>query len=82
MTDDIRFLTDDEITLVCPTTRIPQTFKFIGNDDDGLRRYECQCGCGRNRLFPSFLPDERFEDGGSRLVEITNNRCMGIYYED
>lgn len=81
MKEDVSFLTEYEIEIICATTRTLQTFKFIGNDDDGLRRYECQCGCGRNRLFPSFLPDDRFEDGGSRLVEITNNRAMGICYE-
>lgn len=82
MNEDTKFLTDNEIILICPTTKKHQRFIFIGIDEDGLRRYECQCGCGRNRVFPPSLPDERFEDGGRRLVEITNNRAMGIHYED
>ena len=77
MTEDIRFLTEDEIHIVCATTRKVETYKFIGFDEGGLRRYECQCGCGRNRIFPSSLPDSRYEDNGYGLIESTNKRAMG-----
>ena len=77
MTEDTSFLTDDKIYIVCATTRKFETYNFVGCDDDGLRRYECQCGCGRNRIFPPSLPDSRYEDNGYGLIESTNRRAMG-----
>ena len=75
--EDVSFLTEDEIKIVCATTHKTEIYKFIGCDEDGLRRYECQCGCGRSRIFPPSLPDSRYEFDGYRLVESTNRRAMG-----
>ena len=77
--EDTRFLTEDEITIVCINSRKLETFKFshIGKGD--FRIYNCQCGCGGIRIFPVSLPDNRYEDGGRNLIEVTNIIAMGTY---
>jgi uncharacterized OB-fold protein len=79
MSEKTRFMTDDEIELICINTGRTETYNFVSIDEDGLRRYKCS-DCGRERIFPASLPDSRFENDGYNLVEYTNKIALEAYY--
>ena len=76
--EDASFLTEDEIKIVCPNSKELQVFKFSHIAEGDFRIYVCDC-CGHHRIFPSYLPDARYENEGKNLIETTNRYAMGDF---